>query len=197
MKKSIILLCVMLVLAALIIVASVLYDNMLTKKDAANTTDESVMPIISVPEKEEEEEEETILPAPSFTIYDPEGNAVDSATFAGKPMVLTFWSSWSEASKEQMPLFQAQQEQLGEDVQILMVNMTTGQETLETATAFLEGVEYTFPVYFDTGSPSAAQKFGVQSLPCTYFISAQGDRIKEVHGPVDAETLQAGIDLIK
>lgn len=195
MKKSIILLILMLVLTAAIILASIQYDAMITRKDAANG--DGYEPPVIFQEQEEDRDGEQKIPAPAFRLYDKDGNEVPISEFSGKPIVLTFWSSWNEVSKEQMPLFQEKFDAMGQEIHFLMVNMTTGQETVEAATAFLDGTEYTFPVYFDTGSPSAAQGFGVQSLPSTYFISADGYRIKEVHGAIDAETLQAGIDLIK
>ena len=64
--------------------------------------------------------------------------------------------------------------ELGEEIHFLMVNMTDGsRETVDAAKAFIEAQGYTFPVYFDT-EMDAAITYGVNSIPTTYFIDADG-----------------------
>ena len=133
--------------------------------------------------------------APDFTVVDAQGNEVTLSQFFGKPIVLNFWASWCGPCKMEMPDFQEKYEQLGEDVHFLMVNMTAGRETLESATEFLEEVGYTFPVYFDT-QEDAAYTYSVYSLPTTYFIDAEGVPIAQATGALDAATLQKGINMI-
>jgi len=77
-----------------------------------------------------------------------------------------------------------------------MVNMTDGsRETVEAATKFVEEAGYSFPIYYDTDM-NAAMTYGVNSLPSTYFIDAEGHVIARGQGAIDAETLQYGIDMV-
>ncbi|MBQ4347432.1 MAG: TlpA family protein disulfide reductase, partial [Firmicutes bacterium] len=87
--------------------------------------------------------------APDFTVYDSEGNAVMLSDFIGKPIVLNFWASWCGPCKMEMPEFNEAYAELGEDIQFLMVNVTTGRETQESASAFIEENGYSFPVFYD------------------------------------------------
>ena len=97
----------------------------------------------------------------------------------------------------EMPDFQAAFEELGDDIQFLMINMTDGsRETLTTASNFLSEKGYTFPVFYDTKF-QAANTYYVYSLPTTYFINTQGQVVTGARGALTAETLQKGIDLIR
>jgi thioredoxin-related protein len=54
---------------------------------------------------------------------------------------------------------------------------------------------YTFPVYFDKDS-DAAYKYGIQSIPTTFFIDANGNLIAYGQGAMDGDTLKRGISMI-
>ena len=135
------------------------------------------------------------VPAPDFTVYDGAGNEVHLSDYLGKPVVLNFWASWCGPCRMEMPHFQEKQLELEGEVQFLMVNVTTGRETLESAQEFIAGQGYTFPVFYDTEA-DAAMAYGAYSLPATYFIDAEGYAIAHARGAIDAATLQTGIDMI-
>lgn len=133
---------------------------------------------------------------PDFTVYDLDGHPVALSDFFGKPIVLNFWASWCGPCKMELPDFQEVYDELGSDVQFLIVNLTDGnQETVESASAYLAQQGYSFPAYYDT-QYSAAMAYGVSAIPCTYFIDANGCGIARASGAIDAQTLRRGIDMI-
>ena len=184
MKKKLLLLIPALALIAVVGTASVLYDRLGQNVDTQQLATQAT-----------EEVRDQQVQALDFTVYDLQGQPVTLSQFAGKPIVLNFWASWCGPCKMEMPDFQEQYDALGNDVQFLMINMTTGRETMDTATAFLEESGYTFPVYFDTQA-DAAQTYGAYSLSTTYFIDANGYAVAQATGALDAATLQKGIDMI-
>ena len=136
------------------------------------------------------------ISAPDFTVYDAEGKAVHLTDFAGKPIILNFWASWCGPCQMEMPDFQEAFEELGDDIQFLMINSTDGsRETVQTALDFIKKQGYTFPVFFDS-SYDASYAYSAYSLPTTYFIDADGNVIAHATGMIDAQTLQQGISLI-
>lgn len=134
--------------------------------------------------------------APDFTVYDIDGDAVSLSDFIGKPVIINFWASWCGPCKMEMPEFEEKFNELGDDIQFLMVNLTDGnRETRETASAYIEESGYTFPVYFDTDQ-DAAYNYGVYSIPSTYFIGADGSAVAMAQGAIDGSILDQGISMI-
>ncbi|MBE6974451.1 MAG: TlpA family protein disulfide reductase [Ruminococcaceae bacterium] len=139
--------------------------------------------------------EPTHTSAPDFSVYDENGEKVRLSDFRGKPVVLNFWASWCGPCRREMPEFEEKYKELGVDVTFLMVNLTTWNETVESARALIDEERYTFPVFYDLEGQAAAA-YGIQSIPTTFFIDADGFMIAYASGSIDGKTLQKGIDMI-
>ncbi len=187
MKQNKTAILVLLALVALMICAGILYSRLSSGFSMDVISSEAADPSAS---------EEELTPAPDFTVYDSQGNEVSLSDFLGKPVVLNFWASWCGPCKREMPDFESIYQELGEDVEFMMVNVTDGsRETRDSAAEFIAGEGYTFPVYYDS-QLEAATAYGVYSIPSTYFIDAEGYAVARASGALSADTLQAGIDMI-
>lgn len=132
--------------------------------------------------------------APDFTVTDYEGNPKKLSDFFGKPVVVNFWASWCGPCKEEMPYFEEIYNEYKDRVNFVMVNLTDGyQETVKSANDFITEMGYSFPVYYDT-ELDAAKKYGVNSVPRTYFVKRDGSPDVYMQGMVDGETLRSVIE---
>ena len=134
--------------------------------------------------------------APDFTVYDIDGNSHRLSDFQGKPVILNFWASWCGPYKAEMPDFEDAYKIYGEKIHFLMVNLTDGRgETIESASTFIAGQGYTFPVYYDTAY-SGANAYSITSIPTTFFINKDGNLVTYGQGMLSADLLAKGIEMI-
>lgn len=143
-----------------------------------------------------EDDTERVL-APDFTVYDIDGNPVKLSDFRGKPTLVNFWASWCVYCIAEMPEFQAKYEELGDEVNFLIINVTDGsQETVESASKLIEESGYTFPVYYDTDM-AASYTYGAYSLPMTYGINADGYAVVKANGAIGGEDINTIVEMLK
>lgn len=147
-----------------------------------------------------ESETEPSYLAPDFTVYDAEGSEVTLSSLFGKPTVLNFWASTCPPCRSEMPEFHAVYEEIGDEVQFVMVDCVGvyvggSMETQEKGQAYIEEQDFTFPVYFDSDM-DAVNTYGITSFPTTYFLDEDGNLVTYALGAIDKETLELGISMI-
>jgi thiol-disulfide isomerase/thioredoxin len=101
---------------------------------------------------------------------------IDTATYAGKPYIVTFWASWCGPCKKEMPLLQ--QAYTTHDGALPVVGVAY-QDPESDSRKFAADHGITFPIARDDGV-RYAEAFGVTNVPMTFFVDAQGvvhDRI--------------------
>lgn len=170
--------------------AAMLYNNLSGSFSPDQMTEDS-----GQGEVDGETGEKELQDAPDFTVLDQDGNPVKLSDFLGRPIVLNFWASWCGPCKSEMPDFEKVYNEQGESIEFLMVNVTGGRETLDSAKSFIAESGYTFPVYYDT-ELEAASLYGANSIPVTFFIDAEGKLVAYTRGSTTADVLMQGIGMI-
>jgi thiol-disulfide isomerase/thioredoxin len=118
------------------------------------------------------------LPALSFDC--PGGGTLDLGRAPGVPTLVNLWGSWCPPCREEMPLLQEFAESSGDQVRVVGVISKDG---LPQGTAFAEDAGVTFPTAYD-GPGDLMTELGINLLPFTYFLDADGALVHTQTGPV-------------
>ena len=108
--------------------------------------------------------------APDFEWTGPAGETLRLSSYRGKVVVVNFWATWCPPCREELPALQrvASSES---DVVVLEVDL---MEPGDKARSFLDslGLDRLQPVLDSDGATT--RRFGVLSLPSTFFVDAAG-----------------------
>ncbi|MEA1871120.1 MAG: TlpA disulfide reductase family protein [Candidatus Bipolaricaulota bacterium] len=118
-------------------------------------------------------------PAPDFSLPSLDGGSESLGNYAGRPLVIDFWTTWCGICKSEFPLFEEFHRAYGERVPLLTICSGTSQAD---AVALIEEGGYTFPVLYDDGKSIArayqpqeeSVKREITAFPFTVFIDASG-----------------------
>jgi len=185
-----------LVLALVVLLGGgmVLYNAM---KDRAAPAPISPLAGIERIETETEGAEEQRVAAPDFTVEDEDGNSVRLSDMLGKPVVINFWASWCPPCRMEMPDFNKVFEEMGDEVNFMMVNAVGSRgETKQAAARYVAREGFTFPVFYDV-EQAAVTSYGVRAFPTSVFIDSEGYVLGGVEGAIDERTLRLGLELIR
>ncbi|MBI3805419.1 MAG: TlpA family protein disulfide reductase [Nitrospirae bacterium] len=110
-------------------------------------------------------------PASDFQAITTEGQSVRLSDYRGKVLLLTFWATWCEPCKKELPEIEAAYEKhKREGLAVLAVNFGEKREEAET---FAKKMGFPFPTLVDR-KVAIAERYGVISLPVSFFIDADG-----------------------
>jgi peroxiredoxin len=114
---------------------------------------------------------------PPFTLPDLAGKPVGSATLAGAPAAVLFWSTWSPRSAEMLDDFKRHAEAYGpKGLKVLAVNIdgeNLGEAQQAAIRAYAAARALPFPVLLDEGLKTFAA-WGVMAHPTEVVLDAAG-----------------------
>lgn len=102
------------------------------------------------------------------------GGKLDSSRLRGKVVVVTYWATWCEPCKANMPNLKKLREKFGpQGLEIVGVCLDTNKQAAE---AFLRSHGYDWPQIYEEGAMESgpAVQYGVISLPFTMLVDSEG-----------------------
>ncbi|KAB3535310.1 TlpA family protein disulfide reductase [Alkaliphilus pronyensis] len=110
-----------------------------------------------------------------FTLRNLKGEEVSLRDYAGKKIILNFWSSECPPCREEMPALD--EFHLSHDnIVVLGVNLGENSNTVKD---FIQDGGYSFPILLDE-KLSVAEDYGIIYMPTTFFINEEGI-IEDIH----------------
>ncbi|GAJ97259.1 peroxiredoxin [Geomicrobium sp. JCM 19055] len=154
-------------------VAWVMYDTFREQEDSYVIIDQG--------EEADEDFETGLSPgdqAPNFELETMSGETIRLSDYRGERVILNFWATWCPPCRAEMPDMQEIHEDADADVEIIAVNTTNSETSIENVEEFVDELQLTFPIPLDT-SAEVANEYLVQVMPTTYFIDREGrvDRV--------------------
>ena len=127
--------------------------------------------------------------APRFSLTDLNGEVHSLEDYAGRAVLINFWTTWCPHCVIEMPLMQELHES-GQDIVVLAINV---QEKPEDVDAFISDAGYTFSVLLDEQA-QVSGAYQVRGLPTTFAVDGTGIITSLRVGAFDAEALAALVE---
>jgi len=149
-----------------------------------NVTDNKDKDSAIVPNTNEGAENNSLVPsefagieegelAPDFVLETLEGETVKLSDYHGKKVILNFWATWCGPCRQEMPAMQEFYDDYADEVEILAVNVTDSEKTIDDVQDFIDEFDFTYPTLLDTDM-SVSNEYKAVGLPTTYFIGTDG-----------------------
>jgi peroxiredoxin len=124
-------------------------------------------------------------PAPAFELPDLTGRRLGLDDLRGRAVLLTFWATWCEPCRVEMPAMMALERELGpRGLTVIAVNVKEPGSRVE---AFVKELGLTFAVLLDSRG-EVSERYEVQALPTTYLIGRDGRLVALALGYRDWES---------
>jgi thiol-disulfide isomerase/thioredoxin len=126
-------------------------------------------------------------PAPPFTLYDRDKKAVSLKDFKGKPVLLTFWTTYCQSCLSDMDILKKLQEKYGDKIRIVSVSADYQYLKMQYFLMMKKDFNWTFLHLGD--QLHLLKDYDVRSYPLYVLIDEQGNIYK-----YPAESPGSGLD---
>ncbi len=129
---------------------------------------------------------------PSFSLSDVvSGKQVDSSSFKGKALLVTFFATWCPPCRMEVPELKKLQENFG-DKNFSVVAISADQGGVAVVADFVARKKLNYPVLM--ASYKVISDFGgVYGFPTSFLVNTAGNVVKRYQGFVDYDTLKRDI----
>jgi cytochrome c biogenesis protein CcmG, thiol:disulfide interchange protein DsbE len=119
---------------------------------------------------------------PALAFDCPGGGTLDLTRAPGVPTVVNLWGSWCAPCRDELPLLQELADGGADRIRVLGVISRDGEPQAES---FADDAGITFPSAFD-GDGELMAELGLNALPYTFFLAADGTLAHSELGPIDS-----------
>lgn len=132
--------------------------------------------------------------APDIELTTLNGETVKLSDYRGNKVFVNFWATWCPPCRAEMP--DIQKFDNDEDVQILAVNLTSTEKSVDDVQKFVDELGLTFPILKDEKG-KVEQMYKVNAYPTSYLIDSDGVIRKVALGAMNYEMMVQEFEKIK
>jgi peroxiredoxin len=130
--------------------------------------------------------------APDFTLKRLAGGNLTLSDLRGKTVVVDFWDTWCPPCRRALPDLQALSETYRDD--LVVVGVAFGREGEAKVRSYIEANGLTFEMVLFEPNSSIIEDFGgIQSIPTTFLVDANGVIQEKWVGAADKATYERAI----
>lgn len=129
---------------------------------------------------------------PSFSLASVrDGKIIESDSFNGKVLLLTFFATWCPPCAEEVPVLVKLHKELA-DAGFSVVGLSVDQTGSDSVAKFVKSQEINYPVLL--AEARTTQDFGgVYGIPVAFLVNKSGNVVKKYTGYVQHEILERDI----
>jgi peroxiredoxin len=127
--------------------------------------------------------------APAFSLRSLNGGQVSLSDFKGKPVLITFWGTWCESCKEELPVLE--KFSVGKRDQLAILLIAIDGERERTVQKIVTRNKITLPVLLLL-KENVMDQYGVRGwIPLTFLVDQEGMLVGKIVGQRDWSTPEA------
>ncbi len=129
---------------------------------------------------------------PSFALESVrDGKIVESDSFQGKVLLLTFFATWCPPCLEEVPILKTLQNEL-EGAGFSVVGLSVDQEGAPVVAKFVEKRDINYPVLL-ADAQTTIDFGGVYGIPVAFLVNKSGNVVKKYTGYIQHDILEKDI----
>jgi peroxiredoxin len=132
-------------------------------------------------------------PVPDFTGNTLDGRQIHLSDLKGSIVAVSFWASWCEPCKAEMPVLQSAVLNYS-DARFVVLAVNAGEDE-SSVNSFVSGLNITMPVILDPDK-TIFKRYNVVVLPVTIWIDSQGIVRAEHIGSLDQKLIASYMEML-